>query len=190
VTSRPEPPENKALKALRAIALPLLVVCSAPVLASSGFSADSDTARANLHDPAAPTATLTVALVDHGMTKADVDLSTMGNSAVDASIATTTKNLTPRAAMIARQIFQNDPGSFESPTLKSAGDLIQISDSDVSSLTSSETTPNAGEQEITNQTKSVTTSDADVSSVEAQLPGLSDVDLLTRFRRQMYRTDI
>ena len=189
MTSRLEPSEYKALNVTNVFAALLLAFCGAPALASSGIRVDCGLARADSLDPGSPTVTLTAKLVDHGVAKADINLSAIDRSAIDTATAANMISLAPRAATIVRQVFEDGPSSFRTSVLESAANLGQIIASDTSPLISPEATSKVDEQEDNTRTESVTTNDAKVSGTEAQLPGVSDVDLL-RFRNQMYRTDI
>ena len=188
MTSRLEPSEDKALKAKSVFAL-LLVICSTPVLASSGINVDCVVSSANSLDRAAPAATVALELVDHGIATSDIDLSAIGKSAADTSPGASILSLTPRAATIAQQIFNDDPSSILPSSMNSAADPVPTNATDISPLTSTEVTPEMDEQKNTSRTESVTINNANAPGPVSQLPGVSDADHL-RFRRQMYRTDI
>jgi hypothetical protein len=155
----------------------LLALYCAPVLAASGIDCDRATDRPKTLEIAAPDLTdpdLTITVTDHSMTSEALDDTV--NIDVTAPSLALAPEMAPRADMILRRIFDESYSSAELDELEPA------SATDAKSIAELALPPNSGQG-------STDTSDSELPSLDADLPGISEDETL-RYRRQMFRTDI
>ena len=148
----------------------LLGLSCAPALASSGYSSLCEK--------------LTIETVDLATSSTIDPAVRIETDSLEAAESRPAANpLTPKAETILRQIFDETPDADQETTEASA--VTSPNAAPIVELAA----PVRQEQTQSIESSDLGTTEVQTDSIDAEIPGVSDDDLL-RYRRQMYRTDI